>query len=67
MHITVNNKPEILDRDSISIAELKQLKNFTFSKIIIKHNNLIIEPEEYHNTFVRDGDVVVMLHLLAGG
>ncbi|MGE5356161.1 MAG: sulfur carrier protein ThiS [Deltaproteobacteria bacterium] len=67
MHITINNKSEILDRNSISIAELKQLMKFTFSKIIIKVNNKIIEPEEYETTMVEDGDVVVMLHLLAGG
>jgi thiamine biosynthesis protein ThiS len=67
MHITINNKPEILDRHSISIAELKQLLKYTFSKIIIKVNNKIIEPGDYETTIVKDGDVVVMLHLLAGG
>jgi thiamine biosynthesis protein ThiS len=67
MVITVNNKQETIERDCINVAELKELKMYTFPKIIVKVNNKIIEPEEYNTTVIRDGDLVVMLHLLAGG
>ncbi len=44
-----------------------EIKKYTFSKIIVKVNGNHIEKEEYASTIVNDGDVVEMIHLLAGG
>ena len=67
MKILLNNKEENLANDKLSISELKQLKKFTYPKLIVKVNGRIIEDEDYDTTYVKNGDNVVVLHLLAGG
>lgn len=67
MKITLNNRPEEFEGNSLSVAEIMELKKFTFSKIIVRVNNVFIEKEDYANTQIKDGDIVMILHLLAGG
>jgi thiamine biosynthesis protein ThiS len=67
MKITLNNRPEEFDRDTMAVSEIMDLKKFTFSKIIVKVNDVFIEKEDYPNTLIKDGDNVMILHLLAGG
>jgi sulfur carrier protein len=44
-----------------------EIKNFSYQKIIVKLNNIIIEKEDFKNTIVKEGDNLQILHLLAGG
>lgn len=67
MKILLNNNEEIIGKETISLSELKDMKKFTYPKIIVKLNNKIIEPADYVSTYVNEGDIVVFLHLLAGG
>lgn len=67
MKITLNNRPETFERSSMTMGELMKIKNFTYKKIIVKVNNKIIEPDEYDSTILKENDIVVVLHLLAGG
>ena len=67
MKLILNNKEENIDKSTINIVELKELKKFTFPKIIVKVNGTIIEPADYESTYLGEGDDVVLLHLLAGG
>lgn len=67
MKITLNNRPETFECASMTMGELMKVKNFTYQKIIVKVNNIIIEPHEYDSTIIKENDNVIVLHLLAGG
>ena len=67
MKIILNNKEEIFDRDQFSINELLKAKNFTFKMLVIKVNNQLVKKGEYDSTMVKDGDDVMVLHLISGG
>lgn len=67
MKIILNNTEEFIDRDSITVSELLQLRNFTFKMIVVKVNGTLIRKPDYINTHIFDGNVVVMLHLVSGG
>jgi thiamine biosynthesis protein ThiS len=67
MKITLNNRPEEFECYTMTVSEIMELKKFTFSKIIVRVNDVFIEKEDYPNTLVKDGDNVMILHLLAGG
>ena len=64
--IKVNSK-EVKWRQGLDIQALLGEMNYTYPKIIVKVNGVIIEPEEYSKVFINDGDVVNVIHLLAGG
>ncbi len=51
----------------MSIAEILEVKKFTYQKIIVKLNNVIVDKEQFSETIVSNGDKLVILHLLAGG
>lgn len=44
-----------------------ELKKFTFPKIIVTINDVLIEDTKYAETPIMDGDDVKIIHLLAGG
>ncbi len=68
MNITLNNKPETIEgRDQISISELMELKKFTYKLLLVRVNNVGVQPEQYSETIVKDGDNVLILHLITGG
>lgn len=67
MKITLNNRSETFECSSMTMGELMKIKNFTYQKIIVKVNNKIVEPNEYDSTIINENDIVVVLHLLAGG
>lgn len=67
MKITLNNCPEIIDREQISVKELLALKKFTFKMLVIKINGRLIKPNEYETATIRNGDDVMVLHLISGG
>ncbi len=67
MNIILNNTPETIDREKISIAQLLILKNFVFKMLVIKVNGQVIKKQDYETTIVKDGDNVVVLHLVSGG
>ncbi len=67
MNIILNNTPENIAGNEISIAQLLVLKNFIFKMLVIKVNDQVIRKQEYETTIVKDGDHVVVLHLVSGG
>jgi thiamine biosynthesis protein ThiS len=67
MTITLNTRPETFECTSMTMGELMKIKNFTYKKIIVKLNNKIVEAHEYDSTVIKENDIVVVLHLLAGG
>jgi len=67
MRITLNNNPEIFDEDVLSIEEIIQKKNFTFKMLVTKLNDQVVVKNERTTTFVKDGDDLMVLHLVSGG
>lgn len=51
----------------MTVEDIMKIKNFSYSRIIVKVNNKHIEQEDYATTIINDGDDVQMIHLLAGG
>ena len=67
MKIQLNNNPENIDGDSITVDELLRVKNFTFKMLIIKINGTLVQKGTYDTTVIHDGDDVSVLHLISGG
>jgi sulfur carrier protein len=67
MNIILNNNSESFENNEMSIAEILKVKNFIFKMLVIKVNDKIIKKQEYETTIVKEGDNVVILHLVSGG
>ena len=67
MKITLNNREEYIDKDTLSVADLLELKTFTFKMLIIKLNGVLIKKPDYCSTLIIDGDNITVLHLVSGG
>lgn len=67
MKITLNNNPETISADKLTLQELIELKNFTFRLLVTKINGSLIKKEDRIITEVKDGDNVAVIHLISGG
>jgi sulfur carrier protein len=67
MKIVLNNKEEIIDGNSLTINELLRIKKYTFKMLVIKVNGILVKKNEYDKATVKDGDDVMVLHLISGG
>ncbi len=67
MKITLNNRPDTFDEESLSFEELIKKKNFTFKMIVTKLNGKLVKKDERNNVFIKEGDDVIVLHLVSGG
>jgi thiamine biosynthesis protein ThiS len=67
MNIILNNNNEAFEAETLSITELLALKKFTFKMLIIKINGNLVKQENYASSFIKDGDDVMVLHLISGG
>jgi thiamine biosynthesis protein ThiS len=67
MEITLNNQKVIISQENISVAELIRIKNFTFKLLVTKVNGTLVKKEQREEVIIRDGDDVMVLHLISGG
>lgn len=67
MNITLNNRTEYFDKESLTVQELLDIKNFTFKMLIIKLNGRLIKKHEYNSAIINNQDNVIVLHLVSGG
>ena len=68
MNITLNNRPEeIPNKSEITLQELILLKNFTFHMLVTKINDKLVKKEVRSNSIIKEGDYVVVMHLISGG
>jgi len=67
MQITLNNRPDSITQDQITVSELLKIKNFTFKMLVIKVNGKLVKKDSYDNSIIKDGDDVTVLHLISGG
>jgi sulfur carrier protein len=67
MKFQLNNNDEIIDKEEISITDLLELKKYSFKMLVIKVNGNIVKKDDYHSTLVKEGDDVLIIHLMSGG
>ena len=67
MKILLNNNPEEIVCDGITVSDLLKFKNFTFKMLVIRINGSLIKKNEYETALIREGDDVHVLHLISGG
>lgn len=67
MKITLNNRPEVFEKDILTISEILKFKNYTFRIIIIKVNGKLIKKDQYNITEIVEGDDVQIIHMISGG
>ena len=67
MTITLNNSKETLAEESLTVADLIRIKNFTFKLLVTKVNGQLVKKDERDKVMIRDGDEVMVLHLISGG
>lgn len=67
MSILLNNRHEKIAQEKMSLEELIQYKKFTFHLLVTKINNKLVKKEQRANTFINDGDDVLVLHMISGG
>jgi thiamine biosynthesis protein ThiS len=59
--------PEVIEADEVTVRELLLIKNFTFRLLVIKINGVLVKRNDYDHTVIRDGDDVIVMHLVSGG
>lgn len=67
MKFQLNSSEEIIDKAEISISELLEYKKYSFKMLVIKVNDKIIKRDEYPIILIKEGDDVMVLHLMSGG
>jgi len=67
MDIILNNRNESFDADQLTINELLAVKNFTFKMLVVKVNGELVRRRDFDSAVVKDGDDVMVLHLITGG
>jgi len=67
MKLVVNNIPENIDKETLTISELLEYKRYTFKMIVVKVNGKPINKDDYAHTNLNDGDHVQVIHLISGG
>jgi len=67
MKITLNNRPETINQENLTIQELIELKNFTFKLLVTKINDKLVKKDERDTALIKDGDKVDVIHLISGG
>ncbi|HYF83570.1 MAG TPA: sulfur carrier protein ThiS [Clostridia bacterium] len=64
--IHVNGK-ELQWEEGMTVTEMLKRKTYTYHKIVVKINDVVIPNEQFETTVIHDGDDVKAIHLLAGG
>lgn len=69
MNIILNNNTEIFDanQESLTVSELMKIKSFSYKMLIVKVNDVLIPKENYSTTVIKEGDNVMIIHLMTGG
>jgi thiamine biosynthesis protein ThiS len=67
MEITLNNNKEVFKDDNITVADLIRIKNFTFKLLVTKVNGQLVKKDERDIVYIKEGDDVVVLHMISGG
>ena len=67
MEITLNNNKEVIREENVTVADLIRIKNFTFKLLVTKVNGQLVRKEDRDKVFIKEGDDVMVMHLISGG
>lgn len=67
MEIILNNNKENIPDGDITVADLIKFKNFTFRLLVTKVNGRLVKKDERDQVYIKEGDDVMVLHLISGG
>ena len=67
MKITLNNREEEFETQTITVSDLLSVKKFSFRLRIVKINGILVSKENYDSSIIHDGDNVQILYLMSGG
>jgi sulfur carrier protein len=67
MNIILNNRPETIDTEIMTVRELLEYKNFTFKLLVVRINEVLVKRDAYDQAIIQEGDQVTVLHLVSGG
>jgi sulfur carrier protein len=67
MEIILNNTRETVQEENITVADLIRIRNFTFKLLVTKVNGQLVKKEDRDKVYIKDGDDVMVLHLISGG
>lgn len=67
MKITLNNRTEIFKESQHTVNDIFKIMNFTFPRVIVKLNGILIKKPQYDDTIVKEGDNLEIIHLISGG
>lgn len=67
MRITLNNRPEHFEGETMTVDQMLTTKKFTFMFRVVKINGKLVKKDDYATALIKDGDDVQMLYLMSGG
>ena len=67
MIIKVNDITYNFTEEKLSITEILKKMNYTFPIIVVKHNDKVVDSEQYDTYYVHDNDELIIMHIFAGG
>lgn len=67
MKITLNNRTEIIPDGVKYISDLLKYKNFSFPRIVVKVNGVLIKKPDFTSVSINENDTVEIIHLVSGG
>jgi thiamine biosynthesis protein ThiS len=67
MKITLNNRQEEFNSETLTISQIMEIKSFHFKMLVVRLNDTLIKREEYSSTQVKNGDDLKIIHLVSGG
>lgn len=67
MKIVLNNREEQFDAQTLTVAQIMEIKSFTFRMLVVRLNDTLVKKEDYSTESVKDGDDLKIIHLVSGG
>jgi thiamine biosynthesis protein ThiS len=67
MKIILNNKPQTFDTEQLTINQIIEQMNFSYSFFVTKLNGELIRKEKRDSTYVKNGDNLLILNQISGG
>ena len=67
MEIILNNRKEYFDGERMTLTDLIKTKNFTFKLLVTKINGKLVKKVERDEAVIKNGDDVLVLHMISGG
>jgi sulfur carrier protein len=62
----VNGQKFCIDRE-LTISNLAKYFNYNTSLLVLEHNNLICDKENWDQTFIQNDDVIEIVTIVGGG